>query len=98
MFGEERAIVESGQIVGVDVGGTFTDFVFLGLDGTLTVRKRASTPSDPSESIVQGLREARDEGLLLPDFALAHGTTVATNALLERRGAKTVLLTTAGFR
>lgn len=90
--------METGQIVGVDVGGTFTDFIILGAEGTLTVRKRASTPADPSESILQGLRDAQNEGLLTSGFTLAHGTTVATNALLERRGAKTVLFTTAGFR
>ncbi|HLK61725.1 MAG TPA: hydantoinase/oxoprolinase family protein [Chthonomonadaceae bacterium] len=84
--------------VGVDVGGTFTDFVFVSATGEVMVRKRPSTPHDPSESVLAGLQEAREEGILHPRFALVHGTTVATNALLERRGAKTALLTTAGFR
>ena len=86
------------SIAGVDVGGTFTDFVFLDAAGRLTVRKRPSTPADPSQSVLQGLREAQAESVLAARFLLAHGTTVATNALLERRGAKTALLTTAGFR
>jgi N-methylhydantoinase A len=82
----------------VDVGGTFTDFVMLGADGCLTVQKRSSTPTDPAQSVVEGLRAARAAGLLDPGFALIHGTTVATNALLERRGAVTALITTEGFR
>jgi N-methylhydantoinase A len=82
----------------VDVGGTFTDFVFIGAEGRLLVRKRPSTPGDPSESVLAGVQEARNEGTLAANFALIHGTTVATNALLERRGARTALLVTAGFR
>jgi N-methylhydantoinase A len=90
--------VTQQAIVGVDVGGTFTDFVFLTAEGEIQVRKRLSTPFDPSRSVLEGLREAREEGLIPPGFALVHGTTVATNALLERRGAATALITTAGFR
>ena len=66
--------------------------------GRVVVRKRASTPADPSLSILEGLRAAQDEGLLADRFTLIHGTTVATNALLERRGARTALITTTGFR
>ena len=84
--------------VGVDVGGTFTDFVFVDGEGRIAVRKRSSSPSDPSDSILAGLHEAENEDLLHAGYALIHGTTVATNALLERRGAKTALITTAGFR
>ena len=83
---------------GVDVGGTFTDFVFLDAAGRLVARKRPTTPADPSESVAQGLQMARDAGELGPDFDLSHGATVATNALLERRGAHTALITTLGFR
>ncbi|HYX82550.1 MAG TPA: hydantoinase/oxoprolinase family protein [Gemmatimonadales bacterium] len=80
--------------VGIDVGGTFTDLVAVGPDGTLEIRKVASTPSDPS----QGLFRALDAlGTRAPIDVLVHGTTVATNALLERRGARVVLVTTAGF-
>lgn len=74
-----------------DTGGTFTDLV--GEDGTIT--KIPSTPTDPGEAVRAGV-----EALLAgrhPDV-LAHGTTIATNALLERRGAPTALVTTAGFR
>lgn len=86
------------SIIGADVGGTFTDFVFVGTDGRLRVRKRASTPLDPSESIIAGIQDALAAGLTTGGYTLIHGTTVATNALLERRGARAALLTTAGFR
>jgi N-methylhydantoinase A len=85
-------------VVGVDVGGTFTDFVFLADDGTLTVRKRPSTPAQPEQSVLDGLQDAQETELLPSEITLIHGTTVATNALLERRGAKTALLVTAGHR
>ena len=85
-------------MAGVDVGGTFTDFVFLDATGQLTVRKRPSTPADPSESVTQGLLAARSAGEVAAGFFLSHGTTVATNALLQRRGADAALLITQGFR
>jgi N-methylhydantoinase A len=80
-------------IVAVDTGGTFTDFVVLRA-GTLQVNKRASTPENPAEAVLAGLRDllANDE-----PFILAHGSTVATNALLERRGARTAWITNRGF-
>ncbi|MEZ4836263.1 MAG: hydantoinase/oxoprolinase family protein [Caldilineaceae bacterium] len=81
-------------LVGIDVGGTFTDFVAL-VDGRLHVFKSPTTPADQSQAIVTGLQE-----MTLPaadQLDIVHGTTVATNALLERRGARTALLTTAGF-
>ena len=82
---------------GVDTGGTFTDFVFQAEEG-LRVFKVASTPSDPSQAIVEGLRRISEmTGARLQDIEVIHGTTVGTNALLERRGAKTALVTTAGF-
>ncbi len=77
--------------VGVDVGGTFTDLVAVRPDGTLEIRKVASTPADPSVGLLRAL------GSPTPIDVLVHGTTVATNALLERRGARVVLVTTAGF-
>ena len=83
--------------VGVDTGGTFTDFVFVSKSG-LRVFKLASTPGDPSIAITEGLkRVARKTGVRLVDLEVVHGTTVATNTLLERRGARTALVTTAGF-
>ena len=79
--------------VGIDTGGTFTDFVFLTPEG-LKVYKVLSTPHNPGESILTGLRDchALGEGL-----DIIHGSTVATNALLERKGAKLSLLITRGF-
>ncbi len=88
------------MIIGIEVGGTFTDLVMAKADGSLTVHKLPSTPSDPSVAAVEGLKallnstnsEARDVSELL------HGSTIAANALIQRRGASTVLLTTQGFR
>lgn len=77
--------------VGIDVGGTFTDFVVL-VDGRVCIFKCSTTPADQSRAIVSGLDE-----LTIGDAEVVHGTTTATNALLERRGARTALLTTAGF-
>ncbi len=86
---------DSPTLIGVDVGGTFTDFVLL-QDGRIHVHKRATTPQDQSQAIVAGLAElGLDQAAA---WEMVHGTTVATNALLERRGARTALLTTAGFR
>ncbi|HEY3219101.1 MAG TPA: hydantoinase/oxoprolinase family protein [Gemmatimonadales bacterium] len=79
--------------VGVDVGGTFTDLVAVGPDGVLEIRKVGSTPRDPSVGLLRSLEVLATDGI----DVLVHGTTVATNALLERRGARVVLVTTAGF-
>ena len=81
--------------VGVDVGGTFTDLVAVKPDGTLDIRKVASTPDDPGVGMLRAL-DALGKAYF-PIDVLVHGTTVATNALLERRGARVVLVTTAGF-
>ncbi len=80
------------RLLGVDVGGTFTDFVFL-RDGAIDIAKRPSTPDDPGRAIINGLAEfgwAPEE--------VVHGSTVATNTLLTRTGAPTALITTTGFR
>jgi N-methylhydantoinase A len=83
--------------VGVDTGGTFTDFVFE-QDGGIHLFKLPSTPSDPSLAIQQGLtRICTETGSRLDDIEVVHGTTVGTNALLQRRGARTALITTKGF-
>ncbi|NOZ28794.1 MAG: hydantoinase/oxoprolinase family protein [Chloroflexi bacterium] len=79
--------------LGVDIGGTFTDFVAL-RDGRLRVYKRPSTPSDPARALLDGLSEMG----LPADIPVVHGSTVATNAVLEGKGARTALLVTAGFR
>ena len=81
----------SVAVVGVDVGGTFTDFAVL-RDGQLEVYKLPSTPSDPSRGILQGVSD-----LAVGEASFVHGSTVATNALLERRGGRTALVTTHGF-
>jgi N-methylhydantoinase A len=80
--------------VGVDVGGTFTDLVAVRPDGVLEIRKVASTPNDPSLGLLRALDGL---GSPVPIDVLVHGTTVATNALLERRGARVVLVTTVSF-
>jgi len=83
--------------VGVDTGGTFTDFVFE-VRNQVKVFKLPSTPSDPSTAIVAGLnRIAELTRAKLTDIEVVHGTTVGTNALLQRRGARTALITTSGF-
>ncbi len=79
--------------IGVDAGGTFTDFVVLHDDGRLEAFKLRSDPRDPAGVILAGLRRAGAEA----STELVHGSTVATNALLERKGARTALITTAGF-
>jgi len=90
--------------VGIDVGGTFTDFLLAREDGTAQIYKVLSTPSDPSIGLMNGLQEmARDRNLSLGEFVRAvdtivHGTTVTTNAVLTYRGARTGLLTTKGLR
>ncbi|MGH2767343.1 MAG: hydantoinase/oxoprolinase N-terminal domain-containing protein, partial [Actinomycetota bacterium] len=83
--------------IGVDVGGTFTDVV-VEHGGRLVVWKLPSTPEDQSEGFERGVREALRRAGEPPVALIAHGTTVATNAVLERRGARTALVTTEGFR
>src|SRR6184192_2041308 len=80
--------------VGVDVGGTFTDLVALTEDGTIEVRKVVTTPDDPAVGLFHALDPLKSS---LPIELLVHGTTIATNALLERRGARIALVTTKGF-
>ena len=91
--------------IGIDTGGTFTDLVLFETEsGRLVFHKVASTPDDPGRSLVRGIAEIIDragEGVedgALEIELLVHGTTVATNAVLQRRGARAALITTAGFR
>ena len=90
--------------IGVDVGGTFTDFLLIDSSGTWEVYKVLSTPRDPSIGLLNGLKEmAGHHDLRLEEFLgrvelIVHGTTVATNAVLTRNGARTGLLTTKGMR
>jgi N-methylhydantoinase A len=84
--------------VGADIGGTFTDIVFLGPDGTVRATKLLSTPDDYGRAILDGLQSERARGGDAAIDEIVHGTTVATNAILEQKGAKVGLLTTKGFR
>jgi N-methylhydantoinase A len=81
------------QVVGVDIGGTFIDYVVVDGSGRLSTSKRLSDPAGLAEAFLEGLATAAPNGT----GRLVHGTTVATNALLERRGARTGLLATEGF-
>ncbi len=81
--------------VGIDTGGTFTDFVAWHKGGRLTF-KLLSTPHNPAIAILDGLKHIHQQ-LNASSYQVLHGTTVATNTLLERKGAKTALITTAGF-
>jgi len=90
--------------IGIDVGGTFTDFFLVADDGGSLMHKTLSTPEDSSEGFITGLREIAEK-LNVPEKefidnidTIVHGTTVATNALLTMGGAKTALITTKGFR
>src|ERR687886_1521671 len=87
--------------VGIDVGGTFTDLLLVDdATGEVTVGKELTTPADPAQAIEQvldGALAARGLSLVALD-RLIHGTTLVTNALIERKGARTALLTTRGFR
>src|SRR5438309_589338 len=90
--------------IGIDVGGTFTDLAAVDETGRVVIAKCASTPRDQSEGLMEGLGLLAVEcgtdliGLLKSTERIVHGTTVATNALLERKGAKVGLLTTEGHR
>src|SRR6266849_4361015 len=90
--------------IGIDVGGTFTNLVAIDAGGATMLAKVPSTPDDPSRGVLDGLaavagRLGLDRAALLQQTdRIVHGTTVATNALLERKGAKTGLLTTEGHR
>ena len=86
--------------VGVDIGGTFTDIIMHGSDGSLRQLKVPSTPSRFEQAIIQGLQHLLHDANGRPGMlsTVTHGTTIATNTILEGRGAVTALLTTQGFR
>ena len=89
------AVTKNRARIGVDVGGTFTDVILQSADGSVRISKVLSTPPAYDRAVVDAVA-----GLTAGDriAAVVHGTTVATNAVLERRGAVTALVTTAGFR
>jgi N-methylhydantoinase A len=91
-------------VIGIDTGGTFTDCIVMDADGRITAAKASSTPDDFSEGVMDSLRYAAErlglttEALLRDTARLALGTTVGTNAMLQRRGARVGLITTKGHR
>ena len=86
--------------VGADIGGTFTDVALLGSDGSIATAKVSSTPEDYGVAIIDGVMRLMHQRALDASHVegVIHGTTVATNAILQRKGARTALITTAGFR
>ncbi len=92
---KKRSPKTTSVLVGVDTGGTFTDFVFASNRG-IEIFKVPSTPSDPSLAIAAGLKTI-EEKTGVRNIEVVHGTTVGTNALLQRRGARAALITTRGF-
>ncbi len=91
----------SNWVVGVDVGGTFTDFyAFERSSKTIRVHKTPSTPDNPANAIIAGLEHLGESGAVPLEAVtrLAHGTTVATNALIQRKGGTVAVVTTRGFR
>ena len=90
----------SNYRVTVDTGGTFSDFVFFSEDtGEITITKVPSTPKEPFQAVLNGVKELVSQGVAAGNISFfCHGTTVGTNALLEEKGAKTGLLVTQGFR
>ncbi len=95
-----RRAVRTRRISGIDVGGTFTDIVLLAEDGAVHTKKILSTPDDYSRAIEDGIRQLLAEtGIDAGEISeVAHGTTVATNAIIERKGVRVALVTTMGFR
>src|SRR3954471_18826859 len=87
------------MILGIEVGGTFTDLVLSDPQRGIIVHKTPSTPADPSEAAVRGIIELLRAQSIEPSAIteLLHGSTIAANALIQRRGAKTGLITTRGF-
>src|SRR5438477_11955536 len=89
---QRRSSTKLALRIAIDTGGTFTDCVWVEA-GRLRMLKVFSTPADPSEAIVSAVKKIAG----VREFVLLHGTTVGTNTLLERKGARTALVTTAGF-
>ena len=92
-----------GSILGVDVGGTFTDFIHVGEDGRIDIVKTPTTPSEPAQGVLDGLKKLAGSEMSLPEFLggidlIVHGTTITTNAVITRNYAKTGYITTKGFK
>src|SRR5437868_10774027 len=99
MAGERESMVQQGGRLGVDIGGTFTD-VALDADGRRYSTKILITPEAPERAVLEAIGTILRQAALAPgDLSIIiHGTTLATNAIIERKGAKTALVTTEGFR
>ena len=99
LFGTQP-IVLAEYALGIDIGGTFTDLVLLEDAGSIKVAKTLTTYPDPSDGVLQGLSDLLDRARVDPADVtrVIHGTTLVTNTLIERSGAKTGLITTRGFR
>src|SRR5436190_1566033 len=100
---DRSASADSGPVIyriGADIGGTFTDVVLIGTDGSMVTKKVSSTPDSFGRAIVDGVTELIAEQGIEADAleGLAHASTVATNAIIELKGARTGLITTKGFR
>lgn len=85
---------QEGARIGIDIGGTFTDFLVVYPDGSLVSHKVLGTPSEPEVAVLKGISEMGSDKIVL----VSHATTLATNAVIERRGSRVGFLTTAGFR
>ena len=89
------------KTIGVDVGGTFTDIIYCDLvSHQIAIHKVSTTPDDPSRAVIQGIGElCRANGIAASDIDyVLHGTTTATNAVLEHKGARAGMVTNRGFR
>ena len=87
--------------LGCDIGGTFTDFVLLNdRTGEIHINKCLTTPKDPSDAVEEGIKEMekKAKGFVDDLNEVIHGTTLVINSIIERKGAKTGLITTSGFR
>ncbi|MGZ6357495.1 MAG: hydantoinase/oxoprolinase N-terminal domain-containing protein, partial [Ktedonobacteraceae bacterium] len=96
---QNESVRPLSSILGVDIGGTFTDIVYYippsttDSAGQLIVHKVPSTPKNPAQGLLAGMQEVD----VVRESVIVHGSTVATNALLERKGANAALITTEGF-
>ena len=89
------------KAIGIDVGGTFTDLIYVDRQsGAQGIHKVSTTPDDPSQGVISGLRDLIAQGAIDPSAIsqIFHGTTTATNAVLEGRGARAGMITNEGFR
>ena len=94
-------MVDKFYRLGCDIGGTFTDFVLLNdQTGEIKIHKCLTTPKDPSDAVEHGIREMekKTSGFVKAMDEVIHGTTLVINSIIERKGAKTGLITTQGFR